>query len=379
MGDIMIDPRYRKLASVLVNHSLKVQPGNNVLIELFDTPVEMAEALVEQVYTAGGIPMVEVKNTRILRGLCISGNEDFFRTISDLELYRMKLADCYIGIRGGGYDTAFTDVHDRQMGYYEKLWWKPVHLEERCDRTNWVITKFPCFEVAQDAKMSTEAFEDFFFSACTDVDYGKLEEAQQPLTDLMTATDKVRIVGKGTDLSFSMKDIGAVNCAGSENIPDGEVYASPVKESVNGIITFNAASTYRGFTFENIMLEFKNGRVIDSDANNSERLEEILNADEGSRYIGEFALGTNPAITQPANNILFDEKISGSLHMALGDSITNQADNGNRSSIHWDLVLMQTPEYGGGELYFDDVLVRRDGVFTIDELKLLNRENLIYK
>lgn len=208
------------------------------------------------------------------------------------------------------------------------------------------------------------------------VDYQKMAEAVKPLEELMVATDKVRILGPGeTDLSLSIKDIPVKPCTGLCNIPDGECYTAPVKDSINGVIHYNARTIYHGVTFDDIRLEFRDGKIVDFSSSNDEALGKILDSDKGSRYVGEFAVGFNPKITSPMCDILFDEKIGGSIHLAVGSSY-DEASNGNKSSIHWDMVLIQTPEYGGGEIYFDDKLIRKDGLFVLPELEGLNPDRL---
>ncbi|NQS98555.1 MAG: aminopeptidase [candidate division Zixibacteria bacterium] len=371
----MKDPRVKEFAEVLVNHSTKVKPGNKVLIEVFDTPHEVTLAIVEEVFAAGGIPLIEMKSNRVQRALYMSGDDDFFKLAADCELYRMKQMDCYIAVRGIWNDKEFVDIPGGQMSKFEKLWLKPVHFDERVANTRWVVTRFPSPSYAQKAKMSFEAFENFFFRACTGVDWEKMSNAMDKMVALMQKTDKVRLVAKGTDLTFSIKGIKPVKCAGQYNVPDGEIFTAPVRESVNGVIHYNTPSSYRGFTFENIELTFKDGKIVNAAANDTERINEIFDTDEGARYVGEFALGVNPYVDQPMDEVLFDEKISGSIHFTPGNAYI-EADNGNKSSIHWDLVLIQTEEYGGGEIYFDDTLIRKDGVFIVDELKGLNPENL---
>ena len=372
----MKDPRIDKFARVLVNHSTKVKPGDKVLIEVFDTPHEVTLSIIEAVFQAGGIPILEMKSNHVQRKLYMSGNDDFFKLAADCELYRMKQMDCYIAVRGIWNDKEFSDIPGAQMSKYEKLWLQPVHFEERVPNTRWVISRFPSPSYAQKAKMSLEAFENFFFNACNEVDYDKMAAAMVNLKAIMERTDKVRIKGPGdTDLTFSIKGLIAVPCAGDFNIPDGEVFTAPVINSVNGVIHYNTPSSYRGFTFENIRLVFKDGKIIDATANETTRINEIFDTDEGARYVGEFAIGLNPAVNQPMDEILFDEKIGGSIHFTPGNTY-KECDNGNKSAIHWDLVLIQTPEYGGGEIYFDDALIRKDGLFVLEELKGLNPENL---
>jgi aminopeptidase len=234
--------------------------------------------------------------------------------------------------------------------------------------------RYPNASMAQLANMSTSKFEDFYFNVCN-LDYAKMSLAMDPLQQLMNRIDRVRIVSPGTDISFSIKDIGSVKCCGKRNIPDGEVYTAPVRNSVNGIITYNTPSVHAGITFENISFRFENGKIVEASSNDSQRINEVLDTDEGARYIGEFSIGFNPHILKPMKDTLFDEKIDGSLHFTPGQAY-EQADNGNRSAVHWDLVLIQRPEYGGGEIYFDDVLIRKDGRFVIPELEGLNPEHL---
>jgi aminopeptidase len=251
---------------------------------------------------------------------------------------------------------------------------KPV-LDQRVNKTKWVVLRWPTSSMAQMAGMSTEAFEDFFFRVCT-LNYSKMEGAMKPLVALMNDTDRVRITGPGTDLNFSIRGISTIACSGAHNIPDGEVFSCPVKDSVQGHIQYNAPTIYQGTGFDSIKLAFKNGRITDATGSNTKRINEILDTDDGARFIGEFALGFNPFILEPMRDILFDEKIAGSFHFTPGQAY-DDADNGNRSQVHWDLVCIQRPEYGGGEIYFDDKLVRKDGKFVLEELKALNPENLV--
>tara|TARA_Y100001934_G_C12114879_1_gene660310 strand:+ start:16 stop:702 length:687 start_codon:yes stop_codon:yes gene_type:complete len=224
--------------------------------------------------------------------------------------------------------------------------------------------------MAQQAGRSTEAFEKFYFDVCT-LDYGQLATAMAPLVDRMSDTDHVHITGPGTDLSFRIGDIPVRGCAGEHNIPDGECFTAPVRDSVEGTIRFNTPTLYHGVTFTDISLTFNNGKITDASSSDTKKLNEILDTDEGARYIGEFAIGFNPHIHRPMLDILFDEKIAGSFHFTPGQAY-EVADNGNRSSVHWDMVMIQTPEFGGGEIHFDDELIRKDGQFVVDDLKQLN-------
>jgi aminopeptidase len=261
------------------------------------------------------------------------------------------------------------------MKLYQQRWLKPVHLEVRVPRTKWVVLRWPTPSMAQQAKMSTDAFEDYYFSVCN-LDYRKMSQAMEPLKRLMEKTDKVQIEGPGTNLEFSIANMKAVPCDGRLNIPDGEVYTAPVRESVNGTIRYNTRSLYLGTEFSDISFEIEKGRIVDASGQPADRLREILDSDDGARYFGEFAIGVNPHVTQPMLDTLFDEKIAGSIHFTPGNAY-DDADNGNRSQVHWDLVLIQTPEWGGGTIHFDGKLIRKDGLFVPRNLKPLNPENLV--
>mgnify|MGYP001202891196 CR=1 FL=1 len=370
----MTDPRFAQLAYVLVNHSTDLQKNEHVLIESFDIPDDMIVALVRAVREAGAIPQVSIKHARVHRELLLNAQELGMEMAGSYEAFRMEKMDAYIGLRGTPNISELSDVSGESMQIYEKHWMKPVHYNIRVPNTKWVVLRWPSSSMAQLARKSTESFESFYFDVCT-LDYGKMAEAQKPLAELMQKTDIVRIQGPGTDLNFCISNIPVVECSGKRNIPDGECFTAPIRTSVEGEIQFNTSTLYRGSVFDNIYLRFQKGKIVEAHSNNDARLNEILDSDEGARYIGEFAIGFNPYITDPILDILFDEKIAGSFHFTPGQAYED-ADNGNRSTVHWDMVMIQSPEFGGGQIYFDDTLVRQDGQFVLDELKPLNPENL---
>ncbi|MGE0488134.1 MAG: aminopeptidase [Vulcanimicrobiota bacterium] len=371
----MADPRYEKLANLLVNHSCRLKKGEKVLIEATTIPTAMLARLIEQVVAVGAVPMVDLKEPQLHRKLFKIEDagvlEATMRLYGEVEVSRMKKMDAYMGLRGAENITELSDVSKAQMSQYEQHWFKPVHIEERVKNTRWVVLRWPTPSMAQQAGMATEAFEDFYFDVCL-ADYASMARAVVPLEELMNRTDQVRITGPGTDLRFSIRDIPAVACTGTHNIPDGECFTAPVRDSVEGTISYNAATIYRGKPFDNIRLTFEKGRVVDFSSSDDESLRAILDTDEGARYIGEFAIAFNPHIHRPMRDILFDEKIRGSLHLALGEAY-EETENGNRSAVHWDMVLMQDQ---GGEIYFDDQLIRRDGEFVLPELAGLNPDRL---
>jgi aminopeptidase len=365
----MQDARFDKLASLLVNYSTELKCNEKVLIESFDAPDEMTIALIRAARKAGAIPFTQIQRARVSRELALGAIDKQLALAAAHELARMRKMDAYIAVRGSDNISELADVPiDRMKLAAKKM--RPVQ-DQRVQKTKWVVLRWPTPAMAQLAGMSTEAFEDFFFKVCT-LDYRKLQPGMKTLKALMEKTDRVEIKGPGTDLRFSMKGIPAVICGGDRNIPDGEVFSCPVKDSVQGHVTFNAPSIYQSTGFDNIRLDFRDGKIVEATSNQTKKLNEVLDADAGARYIGEFSLGFNPYILHPMRDILFDEKIAGSFHFTPGQAY-QEADNGNRSQVHWDMVSIQRKDYGGGEIYFDGALVRRDGEFLPKQLRSLNR------
>ena len=358
----MKDPRVARLA--------------DVLIETYDIPDDVTTAIVAKVVEAGGLPFVTAKRNAVLRALYNSATEEQMRLTAQWEQERMAEMDAYIGVRGADNISEFSDVPDERMKLFRSLWWHPVHAETRVKTTKWVVLRWPTPPMAQAAGVSTEAFEDFYFDVCT-FDYSRMGAAIAPLKARMDAADRVRITGRDTELNFSIKDVPTVPCTGQRNIPDGECFTAPVKDSVSGHITFNTPTLSQGVIFEGIRLEFQQGRIVAATAPGGlgDTLNSVLDTDPGARSIGEWSLGFNPYILNPMKDILFDEKIAGSFHFTPGQAY-DEADNGNRSAVHWDMVFIQRPECGGGDIFFDDELIRHDGLFVPDDLLPLNPENL---
>lgn len=369
----MHDPRFDKLARLLTGYSTKLQPGDRVLIDAFDIPPEMTISLIRATRALGALPFVQSHHARISREMALGAEDDYLETAAAHELARMKKMQAYIAIRGGHNITEMSDVPAEKMKQVAKKM-KPV-LDWRVKKTRWCVLRWPTPSMAQLAGMSTEQFEDFFFDVCT-LDYAKMEPGMKALKELMESTDKVEIKGPGTDLTFSIKGIPAVVCGGTHNIPDGEVFTAPVRTSVQGVISFNAPTVYQGTAFDSIRLEFKDGKIVDAVANNTEKINKILDSDPGARYIGEFSLAFNPHILHPMRDILFDEKIRGSFHFTPGQCY-EQTENGNRSQVHWDMVSIQREDYGGGTIAFDGKIIRENGKFLPRALQALNPERLI--
>ncbi|MBM3833294.1 MAG: aminopeptidase [Verrucomicrobia bacterium] len=368
----MSDPRYRKLAKLLVEYSTQLKRGDRVLLDMIDVPDEFAVEMMRAVRAVRAIPLIEVRHTRITREVLRDTTDTHATLVRDVEMFRMKKMQAYIAVRGSANANETADVANDRMALYSKTL-RPV-LNYRVNKTRWCVLRWPTPSMAQAANMSTEAFEDFYFDVCT-MDYRKMAKAMIPLEKRMKSADRVHLKGPGTDLTFSIQGIGAKMCKGDRNIPDGEVFSCPVKDSINGAIQFNTPTIYSGTKFENVWLKFKAGKIVEATANNSKRLNQILDTDPGARHTGEFSLGFNPYIQNPMCDILFDEKIAGSLHLTPGQAYED-CDNGNRSAVHWDMVLIQRPEWGGGEIWFDRELIRKDGMFIPKDLKPLNPSHL---
>jgi aminopeptidase len=367
------DPRIQKLAEILVNYSVNLKRGEKILLFVTSkNSVPLVRAIINEVYRIGGIPFVDLMDERLDRALYLGSTAERYQLMLSWDTLKLKSMNALIFLSGNENSSELADVPAEKMNLLGKYWGEPLNLI--VDKLKWSALRIPSSSMAQAAGMSTEAFTDFYFRVCT-MDYSRLEKAMEPLARLMKTTDKVRIVGPGTNLTFSIKGIPVVACSGHVNLPDGELYTAPVKNSVNGTLTINQPSLWFGITYQNIRLEFKDGKIIKAVADNTEKLNQVLDIDEGARYLGEFSFGLNPYIKKMMNDLLFDEKICGSFHLAIGTSYPN-ADNGNHSALHWDLVCIQSPEYGGGEIWFDGKLIRKDGLFVLPELLGLNPENL---
>lgn len=370
----MKDIRLEAIAKQVCDYSFELKKGEKVVIYGAPQTMPLIKALMEAIYVRGAYPIVQTVDPEVSKLKLMHDSKEMMEIDVAMQDQLTKHADCYIRIGYSDNDFENSEVPASQTSQYLELM-RPV-TNWRVNNTRWMVMRYPSPANAQSARMPFEKYEDLVFNA-TSFDYSTMKKAMQHLKDVMDKTDKVRITGPNTDLTFSIKDIPAIVCAGEMNLPDGEVYTSPVKDSVNGVLTYNTTSLYNGTLYENVSFTFENGKIVKASAlQGNDKINDLLNTDEGARYIGEFAIGVNPMISNAVGNILFDEKIHGSFHFTPGQAYED-ADNGNRSGVHWDLVCIQRPECGGGEMYFDDVLVRKDGRFVIPELECLNPENLM--
>ncbi len=377
-----MDGKWQRLAKILVNYSTRVQPGEIALVHCIDdVPEELVDSLLAEIFKAGGQALIWLDRECYLKQLINNANEQALTVFMEDRLAEIKKVQVVFHLYSETNACEYSDIDAERKKFYLKLN-RPI-VDWRCNKTKRVLTCLPNKAAAQLANMSTAEFEKFYFDVCLGVDYPAMAEAMDILVARMNATDKVYIVGPShgyasiTDLNFSIKGITAIKCPGRENFPDGEVFTAPVRNSVNGTINFNTPTSYGGNQFDSIRLVFVDGKIVDADCQigTKQKLNEVFNTDDNSRYVGEFALGLNPRVTRAVGEILFDEKIAGSLHFTPG-SCYPEASNGNDDcAIHWDLVLRQTADCGGGSIYFDGELIRQDGLF-LGDLAVLNPENL---
>jgi aminopeptidase len=371
----MFDPRITQLAEQLISYSVALQPGEIIYLEIKGSEaLDLGRELVRIATVKGGVPFWYCNDETISRGFIKHASQEQFQKWGQFHRPIMEAVDAYIAVRGSTNPFDLADVDSQRMKWHDKAYWEEVHIPVRLKK-KWCVLRYPNPAMAQLAERATEEFADFYFRVCT-LDYAKMSKAMDPLKKLLEATDRIHITGPGTDLAFSIKGLPAVKCDGHRNIPDGEVYTAPVRDSVNGVISYNTATMRAGSLFRNIRFEVKNGRIEQASCEGDQtKLGEILDTDAGARYFGEFSFGLNPFITKPMLDTLFDEKIGGSFHLTPGNAY-DSAFNGNRSALHWDIVCIQTPEWGGGEIYCDGTLVRKDGLFVLPQLQGLNPEGL---
>ena len=339
--------------------------------------LDLAHEVILEATKAGGVPLLVYHDEGLLRPFWALASEAQIKTYAEAHLDLMRRAACFLSLRGSDNPFDLQGLPDSQVAIMGRDFMVPVHMEQRLNRTRWCVLRYPNAAMAVMARRNQREFEDFYYQVCC-LDYGRISRAMDPLVALIERTDRVEITGPGTDLRFSIKGLPAVKCDGHRNIPDGEVYTAPVLDSVEGTITYNTGSLQRGDQYDGISLTFRKGKIVESTCagGDPDKLRAILDPDEGARRVGEFAFGVNPHITEAMLDILFDEKIGGSIHFTPGNAYAT-CDNGNRSGLHWDLVLIQTPAHGGGTIAFDGVVIRKDGRFVLPELEGLNPEALL--
>lgn len=361
------------LASTIVEHSIKVEPKENVIIVSETTkPVSLIKELVKKIKEKDASVTVRFIEPEIASLIKENMSKESISHLERQEWFDVENYNSFIRIMCNQNDYEEKNINEETRKNIGEALKKPRNI--RINERKWVLLNYPSSLDAYKAKMKVEEFYDYSMSVMC-YDYKKMSEDIKPLKKLMEKTDKVRLTGVGTDITFSIKDMPIIPCCGEMNIPDGEIYCGPVKNSINGVIKYNTPSPYQGHVYNGVTLTFKDGKIINATCDNEEdieRLNKIFNIDEGAKFVGEFSIGLNKDIMYPMGDILFDEKIIGSIHFTPG-SAYQDSYNGNDSSIHWDMVLIQREDYGGGNIYFDDKLIRENGIFVLDELKHLNK------
>ena len=354
-----------KLVNTIVDYSLEVKKDEKVLITTYPEAKDLNLKLVAKIIDVGAIPVVKLLDSEIDSLIMEKSQDNRVSLLAKLAEEEVTNYDCFIKIRYllNDYETKDTNKH-----LLKKIGDATIASDDvRINNRRWVLLNYPTTLDAYKNKTSNRKHYEYALAAMT-FDYAKMKDDMQSLKELMEKTDKVRIVAKNTDLTFSIKDIPVVPCVGKSNLPDGEIYTAPVKDSVEGYITYNTPCPYQGNVYHDVRLEFSKGQIVNCTCQEDViSLKEIFDTDQGARYIGEFSLGLNPLIKKPMGDILYDEKIIGSIHFTPGRAYKD-AFNGNISSIHWDMVLLEP------DIYFDDVLIRKKGKFVIEQLKRLNYE-----
>jgi len=374
----MSDPRVLEVAKLVTGYSIDVQPGETVLIHCTVDTVPMAAAMIAEVYKRGGYPFVNYVNEELQAALSDGADRRQAERLMKLRMWHATDMDCIIHLNVPRSLYAVSSTPKERQKELEK--WN-LEIQEELG-LNWersvvkpCVMTFPTYLTANNGHMSLIEYTDLYYKACT-ADYPAIGAALERLSSYMNDISEVHLLGVGTDLRFSVKGMKMLVSAGDRNMPDGEGYCSPVIDSAEGVISYNIPSFYRGTLYENVVFELSKGKIVKAESNYTDRINEVLDMDEGARCIGEFAIAVNPHIVKPSGTILFDEKMTGSIHFTPGREIW-KAGNGNRSIVHWDLVYCQLPQYGGGEMLFDGTLVRKDGRFVVPELECLNPEHLV--
>ena len=375
----MRDARLETLARHILTYSVQVGKGDRFNLQLTPAAIPLGKAILEEAKRLGAFPYVDMIDEELqrLRMEIVDPDDGGFSEESlkcavEWGLRKYQDLKANVAIRSYDNDMETSGVDPRKTRLVART---NVPLQDLIiNQRKWVLFEYPTKGQAQKAGMSYDKFFDFVLDVSC-VDYAQMRRDTEPLKARMARTDRVRLVGPGTDLSFSIQGIPIIPCCGEYNIPDGEIFTAPVRDSIHGTLAYNAPSIYWGKRFSDIRFTFVNGRIEQASCTGSqEDLDRILDSDPGARYVGEFAIGLNPRIREPFCNTLFDEKIFGSFHFTPGRCY-DEAPNGNQSSVHWDLVCIQRPEYGGGEMWFDGELIRKDGLFVPEDLKSLNYGN----
>lgn len=364
------DPRMEATARVIARHALKIEPGHKVLVDALDDCEELMIAVIDAINEVGGLPFLLHQSLRVRRAWLMQADREQMDLWFDHNIAIRSDMDRILMIRGQDNWSELADVPPQTLRYFGNLHIR-LGKERKKEGRRVTIIRYPSKSLAQQRGMSTDAFTDLYFKLST-MNFKVLHREMEPLKEAIDNADDVRIVAPGTDLTFSIAGLTTNISAGTSNIPDGETAMGIVRESANGRIAYNVPSSHQGLVFRDIALTFKDGRIVGVEADEQEKMEAILDTDEGARYIGEFAIGVNPYLRTHMIDTLFDEKMAGSLHFTPGGTDSE----GNLSRVHWDIVQSHLPPYDGGEIYLDGRLWRKDGLFVDEALARLNPDKL---
>lgn len=361
----MADQRLQKLAEVMVHYSTRVKPGDFVLIQAEEVATEWIETVAEEAIRAGAHVEVLVDLPRVKEKLLKLGSDEQLLKEKVIQKAALKKADVWLTAWGTRNTKSNSNIEPGklQLAARGNNSWRKIFSERMGDGSlRWCGTQFPTDADAQEAEMSLTEYQDFVYHAgLLDTEnpmaeWEKIEKQQQKWVEYLNTKKEIRLVGEYTDLTVNVAGRNWINCSGRKNFPDGEIYTSPVEHGINGFVTFSFPGIYMGKAIEGIYLEIKDGKVITASAKKGEELlKTLLHTDHGARYFGEFAIGTNYQIKKFTRNMLFDEKIGGTVHMALGDSMP-EAGGKNKSAIHWDMLCDMREHgriYADGELFYE--------------------------
>ena len=370
---MLVDPRITKMAELLVRYSLDVRPGDLCWLRATPAAGPLVQECYRQIVLAGGNPHVDLRLPDLDEVLYRNASDAQLDYISPVTRYLMENANVQLQIMSDVNTKALTSIDPARMARVQAARRELMHTflaRDNDGSLRWSIAMYPTDAYAQDAELSVGDLAEFIFSAClvNEPDpvaaWQAVAARQEALIARLAGKREVRLLGPDTDLTFSIAGRTFINDDGKKNLPGGEIFTGPVEDSANGTIRYTYLATYGGKEVADVRLRFEHGRVVEATAaKNEDLLHSLLAMDEGAKRLGEFAFGTNPGITRFTRNVLFDEKIGGTVHLALGSSYPATGGT-NQSALHWDMVcdLRQ-----GGEIWVDGALFAKDGAFTSNE------------
>lgn len=367
-----MDPRVDKVAEVMVNYSVAVKPNDLVLIRVLDPQAEpLALEVQKHVLKAGGNPTFLMAPSRATEVFFKYASDEQLEWLNPMQKWLWEKADVMITLIADANTKELTNVDPARLSRAQKAR-APISKifmkRQATGELRWTLTQHPTQSAAQDAEMSLSEYEDFVYGACMvhlkdpAAHWRKVSQEQERLVNWLAGKDKVHVKGENIDLALSVKGRKFINADGKKNFPDGEIFTGPVEDSVNGWARFTYPAIYNGREVDGVELTFKNGKVVKATATKGEDfLNAILNTDAGARYLGEFAIGTNVGVKQFTRNILFDEKMGGTMHMAVGAGYPDTGAK-NESAVHWDMICDMR---SGAEIHVDGELFYRNGKFKV--------------